>query len=106
MGAGRRRTLIVRSGAGPVVVNEFSLSGNAASTQAADGADVSGGDTAGQLLAGNLEVYVDNTAGNLTAEELDRINDAIDTVNLVTSSYGVAVTEVSDPTTITTTTAG
>src|SRR5207302_3257265 len=36
--------------AGPVVVNELSLTGNAASTQAADSADVSAGDTAGQLL--------------------------------------------------------
>ena len=84
--------------ASAVVVDELSLSGNAASTQAADAADVSGGDAAGQLLAGNLEVYVDNSGGLFTAEELARIQDAVNAVDAVVEPFGVSVAETTDPT--------
>jgi hypothetical protein len=84
---------------GALVVNELTLSGNAASTQAAAGsnADTAEG-TAGQLLAGDVEVYVNNSNGELTSDELARIQDAVNALNTVVSSYGVAVAEVSDPT--------
>jgi hypothetical protein len=87
--------------AGPVVVDELSLSGNAASTQSADGSDVSAGGVAGQLLAGNVTVYVDDANGFLTADEMARIQDAVNAVNAVNAvvqSYGVSVTETSDST--------
>jgi hypothetical protein len=84
---------------GALVVNELSLSGNAASTQSAAGTDAdNAGSTAGQLLAGNVEVYVDNSNGDLTPDELARIQDAVNAVATVTAPYGVTVAEVSDPT--------
>jgi uncharacterized repeat protein (TIGR03803 family) len=83
---------------GSVVVNELSLTGNAASAQAVDGSDVSGGDAAGQLLAGNLEVYVDNANGLFTADELARIQDAVNAVNAAVQPFGVSVAETTDPT--------
>jgi len=41
---------------------------------------------------------VDNTNGDLTADELARIQDAVAAVDTVTEPYGVAVAEVADPT--------
>jgi hypothetical protein len=61
--------------------------------------DAAGGTTAapGGLLAGNIELYVDNSNGDLTTDELDRIQDAVTAVDAVTERYGVAVQEVTDP---------
>jgi hypothetical protein len=56
------------------------------------------GSTAGALLGGDVDVYVDNTNGDLTADEQARIQDAVTAVDAVTEPYGVAVREVSDPT--------
>jgi hypothetical protein len=83
---------------GALVVNELSLSGNAASTQAADSGDVSGGDAAGQLLAGNLEVYVNDPNNLFTTDELARIQDAVNAADAVVEPYGVSVSETTDPT--------
>jgi Bacterial Ig-like domain (group 3)/Matrixin len=84
--------------AGPVVVNELSLTGNAASTQAADASDVSGGDAAGQLLADNVVVYVNDSSGQFTADELARIQAAVNAVDATVEPFGVSVTETTDPT--------
>jgi hypothetical protein len=54
--------------------------------------------TTGGLLGGDLDLYVDNTNGDLTADELARIQDAVTAADAVTEPYGVAVQEVSDPT--------
>jgi hypothetical protein len=84
---------------GALVVSELSLSGNAASTQTAAGTNAdNAGDTAGQLLAGDVEVYVNNANGDLTSDELARIQDAVNAANTVTSPFGVTVAEVTDPT--------
>jgi probable HAF family extracellular repeat protein len=58
-----------------------------------------GGTTAapGGLLGGDITLYVDNSNGDLTADELARIQDAVMAVDAVTEAYGVAVTEVTDP---------
>jgi hypothetical protein len=56
------------------------------------------GSAPGGLLGGNIELYVDNTNGDLTADELARIQDAVTAADTVTEPYGVAVTEVTDPT--------
>jgi titin len=53
---------------------------------------------AGSLLGGNIDLYLDNTNGDLTADELARVQDAVTAANAVTAPYGVAVTEVTDPT--------
>jgi hypothetical protein len=74
------------------------LTGNAASTQAVDAADVSGGDAAGQLLAGDLAVYLDNSSGLFTADKLARIQDATKAVDAAVALYGASVTETTDST--------
>jgi hypothetical protein len=51
----------------------------------------------GGLLGGNIDLFVDNSNGNLTADELARIQDAVTTVDAVTEPFGVAVQEVTDP---------
>jgi uncharacterized repeat protein (TIGR03803 family) len=52
----------------------------------------------GGLLGGDIDLYVDNTNGYLTADELARIQDAVTAVGAVTAPYGVTVVEVTDPT--------
>jgi hypothetical protein len=52
----------------------------------------------GGLLGGDIDLYMDNTNGDLTADELARIQDAVTAANAVTAPYGVAVMEVTDPT--------
>jgi parallel beta-helix repeat protein len=54
--------------------------------------------TVGGLLGGDITLYVDNTNGDLTADELTRVQDAVTAVDAVTEPYGVKVEEVSDPT--------
>jgi hypothetical protein len=51
----------------------------------------------GALLGGDIDLYVDNTNADLTADELARIQDAVTAANAVTAPYGVAVMEVTDP---------
>jgi streptogramin lyase len=51
----------------------------------------------GALLGGNIELYVDNSNGDLTPDELARIQDAVTAVDAVTERYGVAVEVVTDP---------
>jgi hypothetical protein len=53
---------------------------------------------AGALLGGNIELYVDNSNGDLTADELARIQDAVTAVDTVTSPYGAEIDVVTDPT--------
>jgi hypothetical protein len=82
----------------PLVVGMLNLSGNAglAQTAAGDGT----GDSPlfpGQLLAGNLTVYVDNSSGSFTPHELARIQDAINGWDALLVPYSVTITEVSDP---------
>jgi hypothetical protein len=56
------------------------------------------GAAAGALFGGDIDLYVDNTNGELTADELARVQDAVTAANAVTGPYGVAVVEVTDPT--------
>jgi uncharacterized delta-60 repeat protein len=62
--------------------------------------DAAGGTSSGPggLLGGDITLYVDNTNGDLTADELARIQDAVTAADTLTEPYGVAVQEVSDPT--------
>jgi hypothetical protein len=61
--------------------------------------DGSGGTaTAGALLGGEVDLYVDNSNGDLTSDELARINDAVTSIDATIAPYGVTIVEVSDPT--------
>jgi hypothetical protein len=83
-----------------LVVDRLSLSGNGVSTQVADGSagSILDNANAGTLLAGNLTVYVSDPSGYFTADELNRIQDAINTWDTLLAPYSVTISEVSDPT--------
>jgi hypothetical protein len=82
---------------GSVYKKKVQLSGNGtAGALLVDGSTVTA--TVGVLLGGDVELYVDNSNGELTADELARIQDAVTAADAVTEPYGVAVQEVSDPT--------
>jgi uncharacterized delta-60 repeat protein len=83
---------------GALVVNELSLTGNASSTQSSDASDVSAGSTAGQLLAGDLLVYVNDPNSLFTSDELARIQDAVNAVAAIVAPYGISVSETTDST--------
>src|SRR5207248_1288693 len=97
------QALLAVSGNGQIraalIVKQLQLSGNAASTLTAEGSGAALGaaGTAGQLLAGDLVVYVDNRSGAFTAAQLARIDDAIDTINRVINPFAVAISETTDP---------
>jgi hypothetical protein len=80
-------------------VGMLNLSGNVALTQTAAGSDGSG-DTSGianTLLAGDLSVYINDPSSLFTADELSRIQDAVNGWNAILAPYNVTITEVSDP---------
>jgi hypothetical protein len=54
----------------------------------------SGTASAGALLAGNLTLYVDNSTGDFTSDELARIQDAITAVNALVGPYGATIIPV------------
>jgi hypothetical protein len=54
--------------------------------------------TAGALLGGEVDLYVDNSNGDLSSDELARIQDAITSIDATIAPYGVTIIEVSDPT--------
>ncbi len=84
----------------PLVVGTLNLSGNVALTQMAAGGDGTG-DTSGianTLLAGDLSVYINDPSGLFTADELARIQDAINTWDTLLAPYNVTINQVSDPT--------
>jgi hypothetical protein len=58
----------------------------------------SGTATAGALLGGEVDLYVDNSNGDLTSDELARIQDAVTSIDATIAPYGVVINEVSDPT--------
>jgi probable HAF family extracellular repeat protein len=84
--------------AGAAVVNQLSLSGNASSTQSSDGSDVSAGSTPGELVAGDVLIYINDPTGLFTSDELARIQDAVNAVNALVAPYGVTVAETTDST--------
>jgi hypothetical protein len=54
--------------------------------------------TAGALLGGEVDLYVDNSNGDLTSDELARIQDAVNAVDAAIAPYGLVINAVSDPT--------
>ncbi len=79
---------------GTLVVDRLALNGDAGSSLSADGSLSISEGVAGELLAGDLFVYVNDPSGLFTADELARIQDAIASMNRVLAPYNVVVTEV------------
>jgi hypothetical protein len=76
-----------------LVVNTLTITGNGGSGLTVDGAQ--GADaTAGTLLASDLLVYVDNTSGLFTSDELARVQDAVDGLNTLLLPYSVTISMV------------
>jgi hypothetical protein len=88
-------TLALADGTLDTLVVQLSANGSSAALRV-DGAG-SAAPVTGALLGGNIELNVDNANGELTADELARIQDAVTAVDAVTQPYGVTVEEVSDP---------
>ena len=83
----------------PLVVDTLTLSGNTGLSQTAAGSTSGDGSVVpGTLLAGDLQVYVDNSTSAFTANELARIQDAINAWDALLAPYNVTISEVSDPT--------
>jgi hypothetical protein len=79
---------------GSLVVNRLQLSGNGISTQVIAGG-VGSDASVGELVAGDLTLYVDNSGGALSTDELARIDDAVAAYNALLAPYSVTITEVS-----------
>jgi hypothetical protein len=45
-----------------------------------------------------VDLYVDNSKGDLTSDELARIQDAVTSIDTTIAPYGVVINEVNDPT--------
>jgi titin len=88
-------TLVLADGTLDTLAVQVSANGSSAGLMV-DGAG-SGALVAGALLGGNIEIYVDNSNGELTTDELARVQDAVIAVDAVTEPYGVTMEEVSDP---------
>jgi hypothetical protein len=76
-----------------LVVNTLTISGNGSSSIMADGMTGNSA-TAGELLAADLSVYVNDPDGNFTADEQARIQDAIAGLDALLAPYNVSITEV------------
>jgi hypothetical protein len=84
----------------PLIVGALNLSGNVALTQTAAGSDGTG-DTAGianTLMAGDLNVYINDPGGLFTSDELARIHNAVSTWDALLAPHNVTIGLVTDPT--------
>jgi hypothetical protein len=80
----------------PVIVNTLSVSGHGGSPLTAAGFTLApDGDTLGSR--DNLYVYVNDPAGQITADERARLADAVGRLNTALAPEGVSVTQVGDP---------
>ncbi len=84
--------------ASSLLVNQLQLTGSGTSNLTAAGVTDDAPDVAGQLIAGDLSIYVDNSSGMFTSADLARIADAVNSASATVAPYGVQIVELSDPT--------
>jgi hypothetical protein len=84
---------------GTVQTKTVTLSANGSSAGLMADGTAAGQATAGALQGGDVALYVDNSSGLLTTDELARIDDAVAAVDAVLAPYGVTMTETTDSTT-------
>ena len=90
--------IVVTLADGSTIAKDIQLvsSVGAAKLTADSATAAAGGATAGALLGGDVALLVDNQAGQFSADELVRVQDAIAQVNSVVGPYGVTIYQV-DP---------
>ena len=76
-----------------LVVDQLQLSGSVSSSLTTDAS----GSSAGQLLAGDLAIYINDPAGYLGADAPGRIDDAVAFDNALLAPYSVTLMLTSDP---------
>jgi hypothetical protein len=91
-------TLVLADGTSYTKVVQLVAPGSAAAQVAAESGATDSGATAGGLLAGDIELYVSDPSGLLTADEQARIQDAINAVDQLVGPYGAGILETIDPT--------
>ena len=79
-----------------LVVDRLQVSGNGSSALTTDGVGTGTGITAGELLAGDLFLYVDNPDGSFSADDLARLDETIANLDVLLATYNVTITEISD----------
>jgi uncharacterized delta-60 repeat protein len=83
---------------GTAQTKTISLSANGSSAGLMADGTAAGQATAGALQGGDVALYVDNSSGLLTTDELARIDDAVAAVDAALAPYGVTVSETTDST--------
>jgi Ca2+-binding RTX toxin-like protein len=78
----------------PVVVDRLTVSGAGTSGLRVDGSALAVDGSVGELVQGNLYVYVNDPAGYFTADDLARIQDTIVNLNDLLAPYSVTITEL------------
>jgi hypothetical protein len=90
-------TVTVTLADGTIYTKAVQLAANGSSAaQLAASSNLMDTATVGALLAGDLEVYINDPSGLFTADELARIQDAVVAVDALVESYGVTVSETTD----------
>ena len=79
----------------PMVVDELQLTGNVSSSLVSEG----GGTAAGELLAGDLTLYINDPSGYLDSNARARIDDSIANLDNLLVPYSVVVTLSTDAST-------
>jgi hypothetical protein len=78
----------------PVAVNRLTVSGAGTSGLTGAGSSQAIDNSVGELVAGDLVVYVNDPAGFFTADDLARIQDTIHNMSVLLAPYHVTITEV------------
>jgi hypothetical protein len=91
-------TLALADGTSYTKVVQLVAPGSAAAQVAEESGATDSGATPGGLLAGDIELYVSDPSGVLTADEQARIQDAINAVDQLVGPYGAGILVTTDPT--------
>jgi hypothetical protein len=79
-----------------LVVDRLQVSGNGSSALAAEGVGTGTGGAAGELLASDLFLYVDNPNGSFSADDLARLGETIANLDVLLATYNVTIVEIAD----------
>jgi hypothetical protein len=90
-------SLTLADGTTHTITIQLTSPGNSGKLQS-DSSGAGGQTTVGGLLGGDIALYVDNSNGAMTGDELARIADAVGVVDATLAPYAVTITVVGDAT--------